>query len=795
MPSPITPNEIKNTLPNVDAGVCDRLKKVIIDFPRKVYAWLSYVYNDDGTFTEEFKQELCAIKCDNIVEPPPPPPCDPAVDPDCEEVIGDLDPVLELSGGPWTRHSGGITLLWPHESAATKYDIYRTPTILVNCGAGEDPDDQNFDDHDPASMAVFGLPEDIPSGTKVTFDGGSSITLTAKAAKDQTVIYGTWTSGYVEHLEEGHIPANKATLIRKDRAPTSHLESSYGHEKQYNNITLREDRLCHYIDRHGGKIWDASKGKDITVIDGTNIAANEVKGGVRYNYWVVAKDDYGQTSGFSNRAIGFSKFVRGFVAATKADAGNTRLLGLVWSGWTQPVPSAHKGIGQFLRLVLRGGGGAGAAGGDWIESASVTFNITAITLNTDNTVSLTLDKDVNHFTLQPTPDEINLVGNSNLKFNRAYNVASVSSNTLTTYPDEELDGETPGATDRGWIYRKSEAMPLAVPGAGGGGGGLLVAVFDIANIDEVRVRTFGSRPSPREVNYRFPASAPSGYTGRVLPHPLFQTTNLLGGQGSGGEGPLQAPYHHGGKGRNDINTSPQAGEPKNAETLTSVARDTEVTVADKNTEYDAPYYTVFEVSSDAGSNWHEIARVEDGEGGGYRDGDESDRHCIGGTGGGSKYSTDPSAYKGYTITNATGMQNSGSAALRTTALEFVPATPTLTVADQENGVFFAPGDDGNDATAVNLPSNELKGTAGKGGYIYDGLSNHGYARPMDAVEGQAKGNIFNRLGNAVDRHAPGSGGSGCIGSTELETSKLAWGGHALAGSAWVTYSGTAYDTY
>ena len=72
MPSPITPNEIKNTLPNVDAGVCDRLKKVIIDFPRKVYAWLSYVYNDDGTFTEEVKEELCAVKCDNIVVPPPP---------------------------------------------------------------------------------------------------------------------------------------------------------------------------------------------------------------------------------------------------------------------------------------------------------------------------------------------------------------------------------------------------------------------------------------------------------------------------------------------------------------------------------------------------------------------------------------------------------------------------------------------------------------------------------------------------------------------------------------------------
>ena len=58
MPSPVTPNEIKDTLPNVDSSLCDKLKKVIIDFPRKVYAWMSYMYNDDGTFSEDFKQEI-----------------------------------------------------------------------------------------------------------------------------------------------------------------------------------------------------------------------------------------------------------------------------------------------------------------------------------------------------------------------------------------------------------------------------------------------------------------------------------------------------------------------------------------------------------------------------------------------------------------------------------------------------------------------------------------------------------------------------------------------------------------
>ena len=156
-------------------------------------------------------------------------------------------------------------------------------------------------------------------------------------------------------------------------------------------------------------------------------------------------------------------------------------------------------------------------------------------------------------------------------------------------------------------------------------------------------------------------------------------------------------------------------------------------------------------------------------------------------------------YKGYTITNATGMQNSGSAALRTTALEFVPTTPTMTVADQENGVFFAPGDDGNDAVAVIYPSDELKGISGRGGSVYDGIPTHWRAYPMDAVEahdrGMMKVNTIWRAGNAMDQNAPGGGASGCSGATKVDESKLAWGGHALAGSAWVTYSGTAYDTY
>ena len=100
MASPVTPNEIKHTLPNVDSGICDRLKKVIIDFPRKVYAWFSYVYNDDGTFTEEFKQELCQIKCDDIGTTEPKPP-----NGDNGGGGGTLDKIEGLVAGAGWRHT------------------------------------------------------------------------------------------------------------------------------------------------------------------------------------------------------------------------------------------------------------------------------------------------------------------------------------------------------------------------------------------------------------------------------------------------------------------------------------------------------------------------------------------------------------------------------------------------------------------------------------------------------------------------------------------------------------------
>ena len=46
MPSPITPNNLKDKLPNMDAPtVCDRLKRVLVDFPKQVYEFVAYIWD------------------------------------------------------------------------------------------------------------------------------------------------------------------------------------------------------------------------------------------------------------------------------------------------------------------------------------------------------------------------------------------------------------------------------------------------------------------------------------------------------------------------------------------------------------------------------------------------------------------------------------------------------------------------------------------------------------------------------------------------------------------------------
>ena len=117
MASPIRPSDIKDTLPSTDSSACARLKKVIVDFPRRVYDWFSYIYNEDGTFSEAFKNDFCEIQCDDIETGD-------ETTIDVTNPGGNLETPF-VKAGAAMRHNGGIPIVFNKVDGATKYDIYR----------------------------------------------------------------------------------------------------------------------------------------------------------------------------------------------------------------------------------------------------------------------------------------------------------------------------------------------------------------------------------------------------------------------------------------------------------------------------------------------------------------------------------------------------------------------------------------------------------------------------------------------------------------------------------------------
>ena len=123
MASPIKPSDIKATLPATDSSACARLKKVIVDFPRRVYDWFSYIYNEDGTFSEEFKTDFCAIQCDDVESGEETPITD-------SNPGGNLETPF-IKAGAAVRHNGGIPIVFSKVNGATRYDIYRGTTNSI----------------------------------------------------------------------------------------------------------------------------------------------------------------------------------------------------------------------------------------------------------------------------------------------------------------------------------------------------------------------------------------------------------------------------------------------------------------------------------------------------------------------------------------------------------------------------------------------------------------------------------------------------------------------------------------
>lgn len=658
MASPIRPSDIKDTLPTTDGSACARLKKVIVDFPRRVYEWFSYMYNEDGTFTEGFKADFCAIKCDDVME-------------EKENPITVDNPGGNLAtpfvkAGAALRHAGGIPVVFSQVEGATRYDIYR--------------------------------------GTTNTFTDTSTI-----------------------RLRKGLIASAKNMNAARSQ------------------LCKRRDGTILYVDVNGGPVYNSTTRKD-------DKTANVVDGRTAYYYWVVAKNTRGAKSDHGGPAIGFSRYVTNFTAV-----GSPKLL---WSSETETPTNLNQKT--MMRVVLRGGGGAGGGGGDYKLATFKKFHVTDIDYTSGEDITFTLSQAAGQAHNFKVDDQLILSGQpTSLWDSQVLTVKELltESDQFVCDPISNLSAPVasttvniPNSTTNyswGTIYSVANAEPSRVPGGGGGAGGVLLAVFDITAITDVRVRTLDK-------------------DGTLVTY-SSHNSNLFGGGYLGDKFPI----NYGGAGRQSDSTAPTSGEPK--------------ATTDSNTANIGPYKTILEVKKGTtggpGSDgWHPVAWVSDGEGGGYADDATSTSGTKSTKGEGSKQVY----WKSSDNTFAT--DDSSGHSLSRYGTKDYSTVCTLRTGAVNGGSVFYQGADG--IIGVGSLTAGTSGSPGVGGHAWDSLEPRGPS--------MSRGNAYqvDRAANAIDYNAPGSGAYGSFGDSTENFGPFAQGGHAMAGCVYLTFAEgtTGYDT-
>lgn len=62
MSSPVTPSQVKETIPSRNGNFCQKFLNVL-KLPALFYAWYAYMFNEDGTLTPAAAADICALNC------------------------------------------------------------------------------------------------------------------------------------------------------------------------------------------------------------------------------------------------------------------------------------------------------------------------------------------------------------------------------------------------------------------------------------------------------------------------------------------------------------------------------------------------------------------------------------------------------------------------------------------------------------------------------------------------------------------------------------------------------------
>jgi len=114
MPTPVSPSEIKSTIPSASGSFCAKFLQVL-QLPKLFSTWYSYVYNEDLSFTDDFKADLCLVRCTCSGGGSTPP--------DGGVPGGPIAPTnVQATDGAFSTK---VVVTWNSVTAATSYEILR----------------------------------------------------------------------------------------------------------------------------------------------------------------------------------------------------------------------------------------------------------------------------------------------------------------------------------------------------------------------------------------------------------------------------------------------------------------------------------------------------------------------------------------------------------------------------------------------------------------------------------------------------------------------------------------------
>lgn len=118
MPAPNPPNDFKNAIPSASGSFCEKFLSVF-RLPQLVYNLVAYIWNEDGSFTDAFKTDICALGCKTGADG------------------GFPVPIVSATDG---QFADKIQILWTVVAGSTSYDLYRntinSPTTSSLLAAG-----------------------------------------------------------------------------------------------------------------------------------------------------------------------------------------------------------------------------------------------------------------------------------------------------------------------------------------------------------------------------------------------------------------------------------------------------------------------------------------------------------------------------------------------------------------------------------------------------------------------------------------------------------------------------------